>query len=143
MNKAIKSVRKRVISDMLTGPLPGSDPDSKRANKRINSLKSKISKADEALAAIDSILCTTYPEKCLLDALEKDERKLLEKTPKITGIVTIKNICKATLNNDCPSLSPPKPKIDREVIKIIGTVITQRILFMAVSEIDKAILPFA
>lgn len=79
MNKAIKSVRKRVISDMLTGPLPGSDPDSKRANKRINSLKSKISKADEALAAIDSILCTTYPEKCLLDALEKDERKLLEK----------------------------------------------------------------
>ena len=37
----------------------------------------------------------------------KDANKLLSKTPKITGTVTIKNICIATLNRDCPSIKLP------------------------------------
>ena len=68
---------------------------------------------------------------------------LLKRTPKITGTVTIKNIWIATINKDCHSFKLPYPNIDNQIIKIIGTVITQRILLIAVNEIESAILPFA
>jgi hypothetical protein len=67
----------------------------------------------------------------------------LNRTPMITGIVTIKNICDAILNNDCPSLIPPMSRTLNDIININGTVITHKILFIAVKDIERAIFPFA
>ena len=70
-----------------------------------------------------------------LAIFSNEDNTPLNKTPIITGIVTIKNICDAILNNDCPSLIPPMSRTLNDIININGTVITHKILFIAVKDI--------
>ena len=70
-------------------------------------------------------------------------RNLLNIIPKITGTVTIKNICNAIFNIDIEALRSLLPNITIENETIIGIVITDKRLIIAVKETDNATSPFA
>lgn len=57
--------------------LPGNDPGSVRVNTRLRKLRKEISKVENDLNKINSILSTTYPFNFI--ALENDEKELQRK----------------------------------------------------------------